>query len=365
MTRTARAPLFVCETTLIVASLFACTRPEPSESNVGRLRPNAAPNQTVGSTAQRVIPHESEPPVINPPEVDPNPSTIPSSSAESAADVDIATAIADARRGGRSDVDYVVPESSILAAYRGYLGRLFLAPGPSEFTPQGAPNGFRVDALGSNCVALLEQPNRRHGAAAVVVRTGEARPMAVEVPHSFFDESTLPIGLALFEVAHARALLVNTVHRYRSLAGKEPDDAAAGDDAATTANSDVAHAERSFFLSAHEAFVYAFPKGIAVQIHGFRDNKADGIDAILSAANTRATLEPMAARLREHLGLKVALYPRDTHQLGGTKNAQAQLSRRSHQPLVHLELSQTLRQRLVRDKSLMHRFAAAIASETR
>ncbi len=365
MTRTASAPLIACETTLVIVGLFACTRPEPSESNVGRLRPIAITSQTAGLAAQRATADESNPPLTDPPIVVHPHSVAPSAPAQGDADANIVTVLARARRGGKSDVEYEVPEANELSAYRSYVGRLLIAPEPSSASPGGLPNGFRLDVLGSDYVVLLEQPNLRRGAAAVVIRTGEARPLAVEVPHSFFDESTLPIGLAIYDVAHARALIVNTVHRYRSLGPKESHAAPASDDASTTADSDVAHAERSFFLSAHEAFVHAFPKGIVLQIHGFRDNKADGIDAILSAANTRAVIEPIARRLRETLGLKVALYPEDIRQLGGTKNAQAQLSRRRQQPFVHLELSQSLRQRLAQDKALLERFAAAIAAESR
>jgi hypothetical protein len=348
---------------LVVASLFACSRPEPSGSNVGRFRPKNAPNQIAVPTAQRATLHESDPPVSNPSSVVPAPEAMPSTPTEGGPRASVDATLARARRGGKSSIDYVVPDAAALAEYFGYVERLLKVSQTGSSTLEHVLDGFQLDVLDTNHLALVEQPERRRGAAAVVVRTGEAAAVAVEVPHSFFDESTLPIGLVLFETIRARVLLVNTVHRYRSLAGKEPSEAAAAEDTAPAASSDVAHAERSFFLSAHVAFVQTFPNGITIQLHGFRDDQATGIDAILSAANTSASVMPMAERLRQSLGLKIALYPKDVRKLGGTKNVQAQQSRRRQHPFVHIEMSKKLRQRLVEDRSLLDRFAACIAAE--
>jgi hypothetical protein len=365
MTKSASARPFARGICLVVATLFACSRPEPSGSNVGRLRSKTAPNQTAAPAAQRNSLHESDSPVTNPSSVVPDPSAIPSPPTEDGPQASIVATLARARRGGKSSIDYVVPDATALTEYLGYVGQLLEVARAGSSAQGLVLDGFQLDTLPQNQLALVEQPERRRGAAALVVRTGEAAAVAVEVPHSFFDESTLPIGLVLFDAIRARVLLVNTVHRYRSLAGKEPPEAAAGEDAPSTASSDVAHAERSFFLSAHIAFVQTFPKGITIQLHGFRDDQATGIDAILSAANTSASVQPMASRLRQALGLKIALYPKDVRKLGGTQNVQAQQSMRHQHPFVHIEMSKSLRQRLVGDKSLLDRFAACIAAELR
>lgn len=359
MTKICAAHLLLRGLGLALAGLFACSRPEPSKSNVGRLGESTVLPPVDSISTQRTTPHESERTVAN------QPPALPSASSAGGPAADLANLLARTRKGGKTSVDYVVPEAATLAAYQGYVKTLLDPAKTDNATFAQPPDGFQLERPAPNLVALVEQPSRRRGAAAVVVRTGAATAVAVEVPHSFFDEGTLPIGLALFETIGARLLLVNTVHRYRSLAGQKPEDSAIGDDTSAASESDVAHAQRSFFLAAHEAFTQACPKGVALQVHGFRDDKSVGFEAILSAATTTAKLEPMVTHLGQALGIKVALYPRDTRQLGGTKNAQALLSRRRQQAFIHLELSQSLRQRLVHDEASLERFAASIAKEVR
>jgi hypothetical protein len=367
MNHTGAASRMVCGLWLIACGLLSCSRPEPSKSSVARPLPLLNPNQTRQASARPAATpglatsHESEPQVPTSQVVDPNAS--PELERASANELSTITgALARARKGGKSEVDYLVPDPSELTKYQDYLANLLLQPGASA--PAAAlPSGFLLEPLAASCLGLLEDPRHKHGAAAVIVRTGKASALAVEVPHSFFDESTLAIGLAVFDAAHAGALIVNTVHRYRSL-GRDASDAPKANDEDTQAPaSDVAHANISYFLAAHAAFLRAVPGGTAIQIHGFRDSNAEGVDAILSAARTPATLKPMAERLRDALGLRIAVFPKDIQRLGGTTNAQARLSREKQHRFMHLELSQTLRQRLVQDEALLARFAAIVATE--
>jgi hypothetical protein len=355
---------------MITCGQFACSRPEPSKPQVGRLRPVPSLVETVDLTVQPGAVRQQAVGMAGEPMAPALPSAADASSPglDSASEhgpLPIVTALARARKGGRSEVAYVVPSVQELKTYQDYLERLWHAPVHGNPTAQPIPNGFHLETLEADCQALLEDSQLRRGAAAVVFRQGEARSVAVEVPHSFFDESTLAIGLALFDAASARALIVNTVHRYRSQRGSPPDAMTMGDEDENAPASDVAHAAQSYFLAAHAAFLRGFPEGIVIQIHGFRDSSAEGIDAVLSAARTTTTLEPLATRLREDLGLRVAIYPKDIRQLGGTKNAQAKLSRQQSRRFIHLELSQSLRLRLIQDERLLGRFASSIVMETR
>ncbi len=94
-----------------------------------------------------------------------------------------------------------------------------------------APTGVR--AAGGPRARPVGVVRGRHAprrAAAVVLRVGAAVPLIVEAPHTFFDQGTLPVALAIFEAQRARALIVNTSHRYGG--GPNPRDASADDDGA-------------------------------------------------------------------------------------------------------------------------------------
>ena len=60
---------------------------------------------------------------------------------------------------------------------------------------------------------LREPDGQREGAGFFAFRARGA-PACVQAPHTFFDEGTGEIALALFARLHGGALFVNTVHRY-------------------------------------------------------------------------------------------------------------------------------------------------------
>jgi hypothetical protein len=355
---------------LITCGQLACSRLEPSKPQVGPLPPRPGSVESAALPA-RPVPVQHLPAGVGSDRA--VPAALASVGEGSSPELDstsehrpipIVTALARARKGGKSEIAYVVPGAEELTKYQDFLERLLREPALGNPSATPLPRGFRLETLEADCQALLEEPTFRRGAAAVVFRRGEARALAVEVPHSFFDESTLAIGHALFDAAHARMLIVNTVHRYRAIGGNPPDGSSTSDEDDNASASDVAHATQSYFLSAHAAFLRDFPEGIAIQVHGFGDASAEGIDAVLSAARTTTTLEPLATRLREDLGLHVAVYPKDIRRLGGTKNAQAKRSRQQNHRFIHLELSQTLRARLLRDQRLLGEFASIVVRET-
>jgi hypothetical protein len=124
----------------------------------------------------------------------------------------------------------------------------------------------------------------------------------------------------------------------------------------------VAHTPRSFFLAAHRALLEASPGAPAVQLHGFADKSAPGVSAIASAVGAGADLGALLDALRAALpDGELRAYPSEIRKLGGQSNVQGRWSVQAGAPFYHLEMSRTLRDRLVEDPALRRRFAAAFA----
>ncbi|XXT14813.1 hypothetical protein WME94_31655 [Sorangium sp. So ce429] len=341
------------------------------------------------------------------------------------------------RKGGRHLIAEP-PDDAEDVTYVAWVAAAGLAA-QSRQPPPAAPPGFALRPVpGRDLWVLSDDGPRRRGVAVVVLRAGPATPLIVEAPHTFFDRGTLPIALAVFEAQRARALIVNTSHRYGGLpkpgdaagddegsegggggggrgggggegaggkatdgkitgdgaegdgggaraAGRRPQGAgggggqgaggrgqgagggARGDErvarerlAASLAFADVAHAERSFFLSAHRALLQSFPGIPTVQLHGFQDSSAADAAAIASAVGAGADLERLLAPLRAVVSDgKVLAYPAEISKLGGATNVQARWSRQLGAPFYHVELSRALRDKLIEDADLRRRFAAA------
>jgi hypothetical protein len=245
----------------------------------------------------------------------------------------------DLRRGGRDQVEEVPPTREEAAAYRSWVGCALQAAREESPMPEGAPPGFALELLPSvpEVWVLAERAEARRGSGCVVLRVGEANRVVFEAPHTFFDRGTLPIALEAFESQCARGLIINTVHRSRL---------------------DVAHADLSFFLAAHQALLETGPAMPVVQIHGFVEDAASGATVIVSAAGSIA--EVPAARLRAVVGEGVRVFPDEIRRLGGTTNVQARASRRAGAPFLHVEIARSLRDRLVADVALARTFAAAL-----
>lgn len=260
------------------------------------------------------------------------------------------------RRSNR--VTFVEPTNAERSEYRRWVGGVDEAARAGTLPSTPPPEGFLGRWADSGTTWLLaEAPDTRRGAGLVAIRPASRRRVIIEAPHSYFDVGTLELSMAAFEQLSARALLVNTFHRggrgskeertRRALSGESP--------------SDVAHNARSFFAAAHEELVKAEPGAIAVQLHGFRDDAAPDVDAIVSASRTRASPQLVAAQLGPVLGKeRVAVYPDQIRKLGGTQNVQAQLSRKLDAGFIHLELSASVRTRLNEDTELRRRFLEAL-----
>lgn len=254
---------------------------------------------------------------------------------------------------------YLAPTSAESDRYRAWVGHLSTSILESTLPHEPAPDGFAGRLLDAGRIWLLAEPSgRNRGAGAVALRVGAETSLVVEVPHSFFDEGTLPIGVAVFEELGALALLVNTVHRGGVGAEEERAERARSG----TSESDVAHQTQSFFHQAHLVLGRVWPRAHVVQLHGFRDEKVPTAKIVVSAAGTAAVIAPLAKALNDAFGPATArLYPEEVDQLGGTRNVQAEANRDEARDFVHLELAASFRNQLVRQKSLRERFAQALA----
>ncbi len=270
-------------------------------------------------------------------------------------------AIEPLRQGGKTRVPYRAGSSEELASYRHWVNEQLRFAARGSATPLPAPAGFRSAPIAEWAQLIAEELQSRRGAGALVLRTGTARPVLIEVPHSFYDEGTLDIGLHAFVVSGARGLLVNTVHRYRIPVAAGD----AGSSQAGSAASDVAHAETSFFLTAHSACVDILPGLEVVQLHGFADAAAPTADLIVSAAGTRADPVPAARALGRALGVRAAAYPTQIRVLGGTLNRQARYSVAAGGSFLHVEISRSLRDKLNAHPDQLSLFVEALLGSAR
>ncbi len=288
----------------------------------------------------------------------PTPTTPPDEDAMDVhkADSPLAAKLEVLRRGGRKTVPYTAPTADEEKAYRAWIA-LAMTKIDAGQPPPSPPDGFVVESLAGVWV-LAEAPGRKRGAGALVLRPKPSSEVVIEAPHTFFDMGTLDIARVAFERSNARALIINTVYRYRS---KDAAGGGGGEDEDSGSESDVAHAKKSFFLFAHEELGRLISSSSTVQSHGFSGSKMPGVSAIVSAANTSGAAPKVVAAMRAVAGLKtVHLYPDDIRTLGGTTNVEAGASQRAGRGFVHVEMSAELRDALKKDRPLLERTVDAI-----
>ncbi len=196
-----------------------------------------------------------------------------------------------------------------------------------EILPAEAPNSWVV----------RETPEAKRGRGLFAFRAGVGSDV-LQVPHSFKDEMTREIGLALFAEGRFAAAAWNTVPR---------------------TDADMAHREATYFQSFTQAMAELYPQGMVLQIHGFDQGKrktqaAADVDLILSAGHSAppASLRQKWRCLMQAFPGQVALYPETARELGGTGNAQGGLLRSlGFNGFVHAEMSRPLRSLLREDRA--------------
>lgn len=256
------------------------------------------------------------------------------------------------------NVSYRPPSSAEAEIFARWIELALAQPGAET----KAPEGFSVRKFEKQNLLLLAETHNQRGANVTILRTDFTANVFVEVPHSFFDAGTLPIGFQLFEELGARALLINTYHRGGNESAEERKRLALSE----RSPFDVAHREDSYFHIAHGAAVRQAPDAWFVQLHGFSTESAPGVDAIVSPGPTQTDVASLARRFRDELpDFEFRVYPDEIRTLGGTTNVQGQLNREVSAPFVHLELSARLRESLRKDPRVMARFARAFWAQER
>ncbi len=260
------------------------------------------------------------------------------------------------------DTHFRPPTKQEMSSYQLWMEEVLGAAWAGFLPESTAPKGFVGQWVDFGKLWLLREENgHQRGAGVVVVRPQFETDLIVEVPHSYFDSWTLPIGRLAFQHLGARALLVNTFHRGgHGNAAERQELALSGE-----SEFDVAHQKNTFFSTAHRSLLNLLPETLVIQFHGFSDESAPGVDLIVSSADTDFDIHPLTESLRKQLpGFVVKSYPDQIDVLGGTRNVQAQANRRDNStdsPFVHLEMSHSLRKKLSKETKVLRRMADVLA----
>lgn len=241
------------------------------------------------------------------------------------------------------EAGYVQAES----AFARLAGGLSQKP-PAGFTAHTVDTPFRG-------LAVDEPEGRCHGGGTYLLRSGAAvLPLLVTAPHRGADRYTGPLVMALMAEGRAAAAGWNSVPRRSNC---------------SSGTSDLARIERHPFTALSAGFARAHPNGRVVQVHGFdrhRRTTPEGQAAsiILSSGSTRVSpaVGTVAECLRDSLPAeRVAVFPTDVSELGALRNAQGRRLRAiGFDGFVHVELSLSLRERLMSDVALRRRFGACL-----
>jgi len=136
-----------------------------------------------------------------------------------AARPDLAALYRSARSYDKATFRFQPPGDEALRRARALLTHLMkaLRPGPlpealvAEARAAGLTLEVTHDVAGDLWI-VREPDGQRAGAGAFVLRPGGS-PLVIEAPHTFYDEGTGEIALALFARLRAGGLFFNTVHR--------------------------------------------------------------------------------------------------------------------------------------------------------
>jgi hypothetical protein len=263
----------------------------------------------------------------------------------------------EARRGGSDPDRYVEPSEADRSTMAKLAARL-MTEGASALptaASDAAAISYRIEEVREmpGVVLLRELDAQRRGGGAYMFRLGASSRVVVQATHTFFDEGTLPLACELFQRASAQALFIDTAHRYK----------AAEIDEQGNHPADIAHARESLFQAATEGLLQAMPKATVVQLHGFAPRELDAA-VVLSSGVTRNG-DALATRTQQTLAVlvagRIARFPDETNQLGGTGNVQGTLVRAAGGSFLHVEIVAGLRKTLLEDAGLRARFLDALA----
>ena len=250
----------------------------------------------------------------------------------------------------RETMARVLPEIFTAARSKG--------PGdPARFAAALHAVGFKIEvwtAGDRKLWAILEEPTRRRGAGAYLVRLGppEKEEILLQAPHADYDLGTGEMAARLFLAPPPgnapRALFLNTMHRYQLLPGQK--------ERRPGSPADVAHNPNHLYTAATDAALQTGPM-LVVQLHGFGTRTDDddaplpeGTTMVVSAGRDTGSTPrstAIAERLRKAFGEGVRRFPEEAPVLGATTNVQGRAARRRPGvDFVHVEIAAPLRKQL-------------------
>jgi hypothetical protein len=205
----------------------------------------------------------------------------------------------------------------------------------------------------AGAIVLRDSGGNRGGGAYLLRLRSDSR-LVIQAPHTFFDEGTFPLACELFATSAAKALFINTVHRYKG----------APRDATGNYPADVAHADGSMFQAATLGLLDAVPNPTVVQLHGFAGDESDARIIVSSgdSSSSASLLERVQSALVAVVGPPVLRYPTETTKLGATTNVQGAAVRASGGCFLHVEMASVVRATLLQDTLLRARFMSALSS---
>jgi hypothetical protein len=234
-----------------------------------------------------------------------------------------------------------------------------------------------IDVEGLALWVLQDPPEHRCGNGAYVFfrnRPAGRSEILVQATHVYFDEGTGFIAAAAFvsseSLSTVRAMFANTAHRYW-----QPDAARSKRSVNVADPSQNETHPLMWATAAVLAQRHSQPLTI-VQLHGFdRDKPASAeddpdierdsaatFDAIVSAGRSDASsssVRAVAVGLRAR-SWKVAVFPDEVRELGGTRNVIGSLCRASGANFVHIEIAAARRNQLKASREQSGRFGAVL-----
>ncbi|HVR74433.1 MAG TPA: hypothetical protein VMT52_08885 [Planctomycetota bacterium] len=200
-------------------------------------------------------------------------------------------------------------------------------------------------------IVLREAPHALRGRGFFAFRRKDARPLALQAPHSWEDLHTGLIAEMLFLESHAAASAWNTAPRSTAVKGENR-------------LADLAHLPDSLLHAFTRAFASAYPRGTLLQIHGFDAGKratreGSGSAVILSDGTKSPPIWVLDAAecLEVALSERVSVYPRHVKELGATTNTQGKVFQEiGHAGFLHVEMDLELRRRLKETEKLRNAF---------
>ena len=224
-------------------------------------------------------------------------------------------------------------------------------------------------------------PDAGSGRPIVAVRPDDAAAVVFEICCSFYDESTLAQGVALFEGLGARNLIASGTHRCASnvASGCDGTTTSCGDPARAYPISDQAHNVDTMFHAAHLAVSSHFDDALVVSLHEFAQDGASLSDGTTNDTFTDAPVARIATGLAaefpdENITVcnRFEGAVRETRlcgttnvqgrQLNGSVVACGEAAVEATWRFIHLEQSRTLRED--DGAALIAAFEAALATDS-